>query len=136
VDRGICGLILGGADTLQACVARASSAFGGRCLSNAQCQGGFCCDGVCSGCCAYAPCPEGQECGFPANPNVTDPIAQHLPKLCAPGTHLGASRDPCISNADCASNVCAGAALDCGGSCDGGRCSFCVTPRVTGGTCR
>jgi len=136
LDEGETGLDCGG--TCPACPA------GGTCVSNNDCLGGQCTNGICQD----ASCTDGVQSG--TETDVDCGGAACAP--CASGLHCGANRD-CTSGV-CASGACAQPSCtdktqngdetdtDCGGSCQtclpGQRCKLptdCAGGNCTSGTC-
>jgi hypothetical protein len=87
------------------CVALGALPLGAECSQSAECAQGACNQELCSTCIIYSDCANGESCA-PAW-SQTELAAWE----CAPGLHHRASGEPCITDADCQSNACSGAAL-------------------------
>ncbi len=129
--------------TPRICVAQSSRAAGALCLVDAECQAGFCTQGVCSECRAASDCGLGEACTTSPHPDLT---ASRVAALCSGG-------DPgtlCMSDDDCESGRCEGGDFvkvctldgrDCIGDSD---CPYnsllvgadCVVAGIDSGTCQ
>ncbi len=136
----------------RACAPAAAAVVGDRCLVDAECAGGVCCDGVCSTCCdrdAGPMCPTGASCLPRAPRDDGKPVRTDW--HCAPGSGGDVTGVPCLSNDDCMSGRClagvASAPLSVCGA-DGRRCASnadcprgssgnpCIAIGVAGGICQ
>jgi hypothetical protein len=123
------------------CVPLADKQLGDSCFWPTECATGHCTGGVCSTCTDGGDCANGEQCG-----EAWDTVFS--PWVCSPNAHARASGEPCASDADCASSVCAGVERR---QCNDGRactsaaqCPFedglkngpCTTVGIQGGICQ
>jgi hypothetical protein len=132
----------------KSCGAPARHRLGERCIGDAECKTGVCCNDVCSECCDdHGPsCPAGASCMDAAWWELGSAYQSHLlPGQCSPGKGLGASKAPCLQDADCQSKSCVGAGELKTCQTDGRRCEsdddcplsrLCLSIGVYGGTCQ
>ncbi|HEU0034782.1 MAG TPA: hypothetical protein VFQ53_29360 [Kofleriaceae bacterium] len=135
------------------CVPAGSRELAQACLSNDECETGFCSStngtvGLCSGCGSATDCG-GEACStsWVFTTNTLFGIPLDGPNVCQPGARLGAPGAACGTDADCASNSCSGSVRKvCN---DGRECSTpgdcpvtdglapgpCNTVGIQGGTC-
>ena len=123
------------------CVPLGQKQLGESCFWGNECATGHCTAGMCSTCEDSSQCAAGETCG-----KAWDAV--FAPSVCAPGEQRRQSGEPCASDADCASSVCAGAERS---QCGDGRacvtaaqCPFedglkngpCSTVGIQGGSCQ
>jgi hypothetical protein len=114
---------------------------GDPCGIDEQCATGICCGGVdrvCSTCCSFLPnraCPSGQSCGLADVPPAAS-ASTLRPELCDPGLGHAKKDDACFSNADCASNACAGVTYATASDCHPAVSRACFPDHVRAGKCQ
>jgi hypothetical protein len=79
--------------------------LGEKCATSAECRSDLTCTGVsgdllCSQCSSSEPCAGGAVCKA---------RSVFLPSQCGPGEKLGKEGEPCLTDTDCASEICEGA---------------------------
>jgi hypothetical protein len=127
-----------------ACGARARHGLGERCIGDAECSTGLCCEGACSTCCASAGAPQ-RGCDDGELCETASDTAAVPARICSPGEGRAAAGEPCLAHADCTSGACngPGALRLCQN--DGRVCAddadcpadfACVEAGIAGGTCQ
>jgi len=133
----------------QACGPADRHQLGERCIGDAECATGVCCDGVCSECCQEhgAACPQSTTCKLLEWSTLGDDYQfQFLPRMCSPGENLGVSGAACLRDDDCQSGTCKGTGELKTCILDGRRCQVdgecptwpwvCLPLGIDGGTCQ
>jgi hypothetical protein len=101
-----------------ACVPAAGKDTGEQCITGDECASSICfrpsalVAGACSACDAGTTCPNGLACatGWGSDGDLSDALRGIGigPRVCGPGSQMGAPGAACTQDADCASNRCAG----------------------------
>ena len=108
-SQDICGVETDANYLYLGCGAPKRRPFAHRCLADAECSTGYCCQGICSQCCAGKGCSANTTCQLlDYNSLGEDYSAQILPWQCSPLQGQGSAGEVCLSDKDCASGKCAG----------------------------